>query len=263
MTSTAANKEKAIQQIKKLLALGDSATFDGEIAAAVTMAGKMMDEHHIEQAEIDAASMDEPRSPDKESFNQVTAACRRKTLRTWEIQLSEAIRDLIGSVKSYRNTDKVVRLKGTFQKKTFHAGITFYGPAEDAQIAADLFEEWVAVIATLGLKKYGGTFKGDGAMYAMGFTESLADKAAEIAKARREIITPSTTALVPTSGGTLSDVLEKKKSDASQWLANVAGVRLSPAGSRTSYNGSAEAKAEGRADGSRADFAVRRSPKLN
>ena len=129
--------DKVKASIRKLLALAaDDAVSDGEITTAMALAEKAMDAYHLERVDLDAQTD----THTKESYDRQAGACVGARMSTWEIALYGAIKELVGSVHAYCTT--IGAPSGTWKVGKPRAAIMWYGPAEDAQLAADLFEEW-------------------------------------------------------------------------------------------------------------------------
>ena len=241
------------------LAANDAAS-EGEIDNAMRMAAQLMDEHHLSEADARAA---QPQAERREQpMGQADAPAAGAKWSTWESALASAVGTLVGSVKCYRCHAETK--SGMFGAPRRGVCIRFYGPADDAQLAAELFSEWSHVIASMAVGKYGGCFRGDGAMYAYGFACQLRNRAQEADVARAQVSTTSTRALVHVGGGgTLAQVLEGKRAEAGRWLASQ-GVKLATTSRRAGYSsGSHDAYGACRADGARADFSANRRAKLN
>lgn len=252
--------DKVKSRIRKLLNLAaDDAQADGEISAAMKLAEQAMVKYQLELADIEA---DDTQETPAESIDRVFAKCRTSRLTQWESKLASAIVELVGSIKWYQAMQQVQT--GAFQK-TRQSVVCFYGPAEDVRIASELFAEFIDVIATMACGKFGGCIKGQGATYAYGFASALKEKAYAASQERARIITPSTTAIVKRSEGSLADVLVAKKERASQWLAE-SGIKLSNTSSSRGYNWNSNTRSAydcGKQDGSRSDFSANRMKKLN
>lgn len=254
--------ERIKRRVRALLnlAAGDGAA-EGEIDNAMRMAAALMDEHHLSTADVQAEA--QKTAPESiPTMGTADSQCVGVNLSTWEIALDSAICLLVGTVQSYQTRKETQT--GTFGRPKIGKALRFYGPAEDAALAAELMGEWAHVIATMAVGKYGGCFRGDGAMYALGFARQLRARAQEAANARKLVITDSTRALVLVGGaGSLAQVLDRKRELAKSWLRNEKGVKLSSGSRRSGYrSGSHDAHAAGRADGARADFSARRMAKL-
>lgn len=254
--------ERAKRRIRGLLNLAsDDAASEGEITAAMKLAEREMDRYHLDHADVEA-SESVGAAPQTERMDTVDSTCRGKNRATWESALYHAISELVGSVGAYgiRGAGTV----GAFHAPSNRCGLRWYGPADDARLAADLFDEWSRVISTLAVGRYGGCLRGDGSRYAYGFAASLRENARRAAAARRTVVTLSTTALARREGGSLADVLDRKRADAKAWLAST-GIRLGTSGGRRRVilsGGGRDAFASGKADGDRADFSANRTKRL-
>lgn len=252
------------QKLRGLLNIArDDSAASGEIDNAMALAAKLMNEHHLSEADIDATAQEE-RCDRSQPMGTADCDMTSSNFTTWEFALANAVRTLVGSVQCYR--DQAMKKKGAFGKNMEVKFIRFYGIAEDAQLAADMMSEWAQVISTMAVGKYGGCYRGDGAKYALGFAHQLGRRAAEAANARKMISNASTSAIVHVKGGTLAQVLEKKKELAVNWLKNEKKIKLNKRGGRgtgTYSAGSYSAYAEGRSDGARADFSATRTRKLS
>lgn len=249
------------RKIRGLLNLGENdGAAEGEITAAMNLAQQLLDKFHLERADVEAT---EPEVRAAEHYDAATVPGNKKWRLGWETDLAWACCKLLGTVQFYRSTGPCPVTVGVFQRPELRSQIVFYGPEEDARLAADLFGEWSVVIATMATARYGGFCAKHGGKYAMGFAESLYNKAIEIHKHRREIVTPSTTALVATGDKSLATVLAQKRKKSSDWLRREKGIHLSRGTQSSGYRaGSHDAYMGGKQDGARADFAAKRRPKL-
>ncbi len=257
------DQDRIKRRIRGLLNLAsDDAAANGEIDNAMRMAAQLMEEHHLSEADVAVEAERKGGAVDQvPDMGTADCAAQGGNLSTWESVLSSAVGSLVGSVKSYRTRAEVK--VGTFGRPREKIVIRYYGPAEDAALAAELLAEWSAVIAGLAFGKYGGCFKGDGAQYAYGFACALHTKAREADKARHRVITDSTRALVHVGAPSLGALLEVRKHQAAAWLDST-GVKLARGSRSGGYRaGSHDARSAGRADGARADFTATRRPKLS
>lgn len=251
------------RRIRGLLNLAaDDGAANGEIDNAMRMAAQLMEEHHLSEADVEAKAQASAVAQPDIRMDTATAPAVGQNFSTWESSLSGAVENLVGSVKRYVTRETVKT--GSFGAPVFKKCVKFYGPAEDAALAAEIFGEWAHVISALATGKYGGCFRGDGAMYAYGFAQSLSEKASAAKRAREHVVTDSTRALVFTGGaGSLAQVLEHKRELAATWLEKDRGIKLVSGGRRSGYSsGSHDARSEGRRDGSRAEFSAQRRAKL-
>lgn len=254
-------REKIKSRVRKLLNLaGDDGAFDGEIAAAMQAAESLMEQYQLDRADCEAAEVAQGHAP--QNMGQANAATHGKNLTTWESMLAEAVCELVGTVRCYATRGE--RSVGAFGAKHWGARMVFYGPDDDARLASELFAEWTAAIATLATGKYGGFARGDGGMYAMGFSSALCGRARENRRQRAQIVTAATTALVLTgSDRSLAALQNQTRNEARNWLARDMKIHLRTSSRRSGYgSGSRDAYAEGRSDGTRADFGAKRNARL-
>lgn len=254
------DRESIKAKIRKLLNLSkDNAATEGEIDNAMRMAAELMDRHQLQEAEIEA-SMDPVARQDHVRMGMSDASMVGKNFTSWEFALSGAIENLVGSVKRHYTR---VRRKNSFGADIEVKVMRFYGPEEDAQLAADLMETWSQVIATMATGAYGGCFRGDGAQYAMGFAVRLCERAKEAAKSREKMITASTQALVLVGTGSLAMVLRQRQELAAKWLLEEQKIKLGSARNTRGYSGGTDAAYNhGKRDGDKVDFTAQRKPKL-
>jgi hypothetical protein len=254
-------------RIRKLMAVaGDGIATEGEIENAMNLAAKLIDQHHISQDELQP---DNKRDNEEIQFGRISGVSNTSRISTWEQVLAMAIAHLFGSVQTYCSREKtpirrngIVQIKGGEIKKGVR--IYFYGPLVESKEAAELFEEWSRAIAAMGIARWGGAFRGDGAMYCDGFAESLFRRAKEIEKARA-LTTAKPIHLIGHTGTntaiTLASRYQILKNLATQHLEQNEGIKL-----RTRYGygsgykaGSNEAYNEGRQHGTKAEFGKRTS----
>lgn len=255
--------DKIKDKIRKLLAIAaDDKVADGEIAAAMKLAEAALEKYHLDRADVEA-SAPENGTPKPEVMGQVKSSPLGPRFTIWEQTLCSAVMELVGSVGCFHN--KQMAPKGTFRKPTLSAVVTWYGPAEDAKLASELFDEWGSVIATIAIGRFGGCANKEGARYAYGFAHSLYEKASRAAFNRTKLITASTTAIVKVGEGSLAMVLAAKRERSNTWLAESEGIKLGNGRRSAGYSWSKQdrdAYAEGRSDGDRAEFQAKRTAKL-
>lgn len=262
MMPSVSHIENVKRRIRGLLAIAaDDSQFDGEVANAMELAERAMEAYHLERADVEADGAGE--TPTDEPMGETLAACTGARLSTWESTLYRAVSSLVGSVKAYATqTDSPV---GAFQRATRKAAVMWYGPADDARLAAELFEEWSHTIATLAVGKYRGCMRGDGARYAYGFASALQEHAKRQARQRDNVFTDSTRAIVKRENGSLAMILASKRARAETWLATVKKINLGASSRRAGYSWSpsgAGAFQAGKSDGARAKFSSRRQARL-
>ena len=257
-----ANLEKVKQRVKKLLNLAQNdGAQDGEIAAAMQQAEAMMEKYHLAQTDVAAAQIDKPAQP--EHFEKVGQAFETGRLSQWENHLYHAVKTLVGSVDAVRGN--ITTTFGAFKQQINHSGIYWYGPAEDARLAAELFADWSSAISTMATGKFASCTTGHGARYALGFATALHEQATDAAVKRATVVTPSTTAIVCREGGSLAEVLALKRASAKAWVEKKDG-KLRNRGKTKGYTfrgGDESAYSEGRVDGAKAEFNANRTKKLD
>jgi len=255
------NLDKVKDRIRKLLAIAnDDSSADGEISAAMKLAEEALEKYHLDRADVESHATTE--KPHTETHIVENCTFHGKRMTAWESRLWVAVKKLVGSVGAY-SAKKIVP-NGTFKVPEKREVLCWYGPAEDVAIATSLFAEWRHVIATLAIAKFRGFARNNGARYALGFAESLVDKAGEADQNRRKLITNATTAIVHCTFGNLGQVLDRKREAATEWLRKEQGVRPTRGSIRrcsiTSNN--YDAYEAGRTDGRNANFSVTQSKKL-
>jgi len=223
-----------------------------------------MEKYHLNLADIEATKINSNKPHIEETMGTTISPGYGINYLAWENTLLFAIKNLVGSVGVYRTRSP--KVEGAFKVERMGASYCWYGVAEDTKLAAELFDEWDKVIATLAMGKYGCVAKNEGARYALGFATALLTKSYQIAEARKHVITPSTTAITKLDQGSLATILRDKTKKAELWLREDKGIKLRKASGSTSYSmrGSGyDAYQAGQADGYRAEFSANRTKKLN
>ncbi len=242
------NTTEAIKsRVLKLLNLAECPeAVEGEIHNALAFARKLMDQHHLTEADLQDEEIRE------EKMGKTVATCGGSKMSSWESALGGALVALFGSIGWYVGGKTKSRDEFGFLQRgeTDRQTAIFYGPVEDAELAKDMFEEIGKTIATMARLKWGGVYRGEGRSYCEGFAYELLNR---VRKDVRENRTEQCKALVLV-----------KADDAKKWLKNVEGVRLR---SRGGGSGGGlhhhDSYGDGRSDGQKSDFQPRRRPKLN
>lgn len=249
-------------RIKKLMAYAnDGAASDGEIENALAHAARLIDAHHLDSAEFAAAE-----KRDEHEMGRSWGKTESPKFHRWEITLSSAIEQLFGCVKVYLDGAKEpYRVNGIAQFYTGkYAGqrkmcskVCFYGPVIEAQEAAELYQEWCASVAAMGVIRWGGAYKSHGAAYCEGFTSALYEKAAALNHARQLTQAKPLAQLpgVTTTAITLADRYTALQERASDWLKDTVKLKLGTgSGHSGTGHGGSDARREGRAHGNAAAF---------
>lgn len=249
-------RDRAVDRVRKFLNLaeGDGAA-DGEIRNAMMKAASdLIAEYQIEQIELEAAK------ETAEATNYAKDFTSFGTSRgaPWMDTLAVAVARAVGSVQVYARHERVK--KGAFGREEVESGVVFYGPDSDVILAKEVFAEWLLVIATISVVRYGSSFRGEGREYAMGFATSIYEY--EIAKdlykpkTKDTLPGPTSTAIVPVEAA-----LAKKREVASSWLRSQ-GIKLGSSGKSYSVRSGSGAYSQGRADGRSSGFGVSRTKSL-
>lgn len=236
------SKQKIVDRVRKLLNLAeDGGATNGEIENAMKMASDLIAKYQIEKTELEASEEEVTEETYGKTFVDL------KTRRSpWMGFLAMAVASAVGSVGVYQGSQMIK--KGVFGREEKANGYTFYGPDADVALAREVFEEWLAVIATIATGRYGSPFFGDGRAYSIGF-------ASELSKLARDLYKPSTysgsTDIVP-----VANALAVKRTKADAWLSKN-GPRLSRSGGKVSLgSGSRGAYQQGQSDGRNSGFKV-------
>ena len=141
----AMNKIK--QRIKKLLTLaGDPSAEPGEITNAMKAARKLMIESGISRDDLEDAE-----------FIRLPVEGIGRKLSTWEAGIISVAINLVGYVQAYQEGSSVV----------------FYGPKAGVEQAAETYRLLRDTIHATAMLLYGSWFRGDGALYAQGYSVGL------------------------------------------------------------------------------------------
>lgn len=240
------NTEAIKSRVLKLMNLAQCpAAAEGEIHNAMAFARKLMDEHHLTEADLQDEEIRE------EQMGKTVATCGGSKMSAWESALAHAIVALFGSIGWFvgGKTDPRDEFGILQRNEPDRQTAIFYGPIEDAELAREMFEEIGKTIATMARLKWGGVYRGRGRSYCEGFSYELLNR---VRKDVREHRTEECKALVLV-----------KAEDAKKWLKDVEGISLSSQGGggqgglhhHDSYG-------DGATDGRKSDFQPRRRPKL-
>lgn len=232
--------EKIKQKLIKLIRLSEDDTVkDGEISNALAKAQQIMAQHNLTREDIDSAAAD---PYEKVKMDRTRAFFYGVKRTAWESHLGIFICDFHGTVKVYTINESDLSGKR-------RACLMFYGPADEAECAADLFAELSTAIAMMATTRYGGFARKDGATYAEGFVTGLAEKLTAEKILLRNPEDEKTAALMVVSDERSLAIRNK----ADLWLAKDCGINLGRgSGTRGAFN-------QGRTDGS--NYSVsRRTP---
>jgi len=266
---TDANLQAIKERLRKLLNVakeGSNAT-EGEMNNAMVMATRLMAKHHL-----DPSDLTDPKTVIEEMKEHARNAAKGRYWATvggkffaWETSLALFVADFAG-VEVYcdnlkrdaRYPSGLARMNAdeeSYKGKSF----VFYGVAEDAAFATNLFYELWPTTWYAGMMKFGKAYSGDGGKYCQGFVAGMRaahtatnvtinlengnDRGLIVANGRREIIT-------------------LKKGLAKDYLRSELGIKLGSGGSRSGARGSAAAYGEGKSDGAKQSVTRKATKKL-
>jgi hypothetical protein len=252
-------RERIASKVRKLLAIAqDDATGEAEMQNAMNFALKMMEAHHLSEEDLAHEPQDDYSKVDRAEFDRVRSFVGSK-LYWWENILAGFVSKLVGVPVYVDKERQLVRSRAGIvrQPPTRASSVVFYGVAEDALIAAELYDDLRALIGVMATAKWGSMYRGDGAAYAQGFVTGLLSKLRE-SKRLGHSDTSSTTAMILVARR--DDLIKYKERKAELWLAEQHGLRTRKGGSgrgRGTRTGSRDAYTEGRTDGQSADVQPR------
>lgn len=248
----AQTREKIVDRVRKLLNLAaNDAAAEGEIRNAMKAASKLIAQYQIEKTELEAAAEEVESTTYAKDF----ASFGSSRGAPWMGVLAMAVARAVGSVQVYASREGIK--KGAFDRVEVESGVVFYGPDSDVLLAKEVFAEWLLVIATISVGRYGGSFRGEGREYAIGFATSLYEIAKDLYKPKPEALPGSSSrAIVP-----VESALAKKREEGSAWLRSQ-GVNLGGVGKSYSVRSGSGAYSQGRADGRSSGFGVSRTKSL-
>lgn len=259
-------KESIIAKVKKLMAIADNdASSDHEIDTALNFAKKLMDNHHLTEDDLAHEPDDDyekARKADKGLYRSFVGT----RMFTWEVALGWFVSEFVGcpwycdqNLKIVRNARGFAVIDPVTEQPKKGKSFVFYGIAEDAAIAQEVYNEMRSLIATMAVSKWGNCYRGDGAAYAEGFVAGLETK---LKKARiEEKKQTESTALILLSHRR-DELIKVKNEIARDWLQKEKGVTLSKGQQRAGSNGSLHARKEGYTDGQNTDVSATRMKKL-
>lgn len=254
--------ENAKDKIRKLLRVAENdAATDGEIENAMRAAQALMHAYHLSEEEV----KNQPEDVKREiKFTQRQAWTKGARLSTWEIDLIHFICKFLGTVQWYyisgsverRDTNGILKRNPETGEVLKQTQLTFFGPADEVELALEMLEELQTVIYTMARLKYGTTFKGAGRSYAEGFTAGLQTK---LKKVNQQLTSDSTSRALVVQSNAIVEVVKK---DAKKWLQQAAGIKLRAGDSRERMRNDSSAYGQGKQDGMNTDVTANRKKRL-
>jgi len=256
-------EEKVFSKIKKLLniAAHDSAS-DGDIQAAMLQAQRLMDKYHVTEEDLKKREEDVFKQVDAAEFNDFRSFVGGRVF-AWESWLSTYVSKFVGVPVYQSNKKELVRERGIVKfddwgEPLYGKSFVFYGVAEDAQLAKELYNELRKLIVTMALARYGTAFVKDGGVYSEGFVMGLLEKWNEEQDHPKLQHNPQGTALISLRNG----LIQYKKEKAQTWLSKNRGVKLQTQEGNYGSTGSNQAYNQGKEDGRNTDPEATRRKKL-
>lgn len=257
-------KERIAAKVRKLLAIAeDDAASAAEIQNAMNFAQRMMDAHHLTEEDLAHEPSDDYQKVNDSFMKEYRSFIGKKAFY-WEQILATFVCKFVGCEVYLDHSKRPARTRTGFALRDSYGepyrgkSVVFYGVAEDAAIAADVYDELRSLIGSMAQIKWASIYKGDGASYCEGFVSGLFT---QLKTARKIESQSSTTAMILVERR--EDLIKYKQNAARNWLEKARGKKLRKAqtggGSST---GSYEAYSEGRSDGSRTDVNATRRKKI-
>ncbi len=221
------------------LAANEAAT-QGEKDNAMRMVTQLMEDNNLSETDLGDADgvLD---SLDNVEVGKAVVNVGARTC-FWMATLCSFVQELLGTVKTYT-------VKSADRKSST---CVFYGVLHDCEIAAEIYNETRIFIEKSCLSKYGGTMRGDGYSYCVGFVSALNDQLRKF-KAANAPVTPN--ALVVARNA----IVVKKNDLATRWEKEQ-GLKLRNTRSRASF--SRDPYEDGFSDGSKHSVNKDRRKKL-
>jgi len=264
MTSDNSADSSVVRKIRKLLAIaGDDGASEAEIQTAMAHAQRLMGTYHVKEEDLAHEPADDYKKVDDAKFNRHRSFVG-KTIFAWENYLASFVTQFVGC-KAYTDKERQICRKNGFvqfdenDEPRYGASIVFYGVAEDAKLASDLYDELHELVATMALGRWGTIYRGDGASYAEGFVGGLSSQIKKAEQARLTQAESSTSLIL---AHRQQDLVRYKQDKASKWLEKETGIRPRRQGVAGSRRGSWAARGEGYVDGQNTEVSASRSKKL-
>jgi hypothetical protein len=262
--------EKVKDTIRKMLNLaGDEAASQGEIDNAMRFAARLMEKHQL--SEEDLSKVDEKLVDiEKAACDRATSYCMgATTLGHWHNTAANFVCAFVGGVKWYYIRKAIHREGGIVQLSRsgipkYKAVITFYGIAEDVEIAKQVFDELQVTVIAMAKLRFGAVYRGSGRSYCEGFMSGVYSKWREDQdrqlKLAQQPTTSSGTSLMVIDGR--KALVSKKELRARHYAEEELGMVFGKGRSLHSHGVDHSAYSEGRTDGSRYNVSNARRKKL-
>lgn len=244
-------QERMIDKIKALMnKTSENGATDAEAQSAIDMAYRLMQKYQLTEDDLAHEPADDYHKVDEAKHDR----CRSfvgGVFFFWEGSLATFVSQFVGVEAYMDNRKNLVRKNGFVQfdqndQPRYGKSIVFYGIAEDAVMAAELYDELRMLIASMAVAKYGTVFKGEGGAYAQGFVSGLFSKLGS-AKADERRLAVDNTSL--TLIARREDLIKYKSNKAKDWLEKTMGMKIRGKSYFNGVGGHGSATAEGWRDG--------------
>jgi len=147
------SRKKIIEQVRKLSEIvnPDSGAFEGEIANASAAMQRLMDKYSISMAEVHEAG----NVVIDEAFKSKNADAMFGVIRSWHWQLARVIAHITHtkhfSTGKYTDDDKPMKTVYGYER-SLGKTIGFYGKESSAELASQLFVEWLNKLTLMALE---------------------------------------------------------------------------------------------------------------
>lgn len=247
------NKKHAKEMLRRLLATAENSTStDQEVETAMSIARGIMQNHHLSEEDLVTEPQEQYEEIEKAPKGQAYASVGSRVFY-WEGLLGTFVKEFVGGIGAYisRNlqimrTSAGIAIKDKKGKVRSGKRMYFYGLQEDAQLAAEMYEDMRELIISAGVLKWGGCYKGDGGSYCEGFVSGLLEKLKTDQKKKRIESKSNQTGMILVERR--NDLIARKEKAAKNWLAE-SGMKVRRGPSRSGASGSNEAYQEGKTDG--------------
>lgn len=249
--------EKVKDTINKLLNLAENdAAAKGEVENAMRFAARLMEQHQLTEEDVRLNRVDEKiLDLENQTFAELSGYMGGNKFCHWESDAASFACAFVGGVKWYYVEGVPYRINGILQ---YHTGkwagqsqtrtrVTFYGIQEDVEMAFEVYNQLIMVIASMAKLKWGGVYRGPGRNYCEGFVKGIWSKWYSDQDSQKKLAKASTsTALVVIDSRQL--VVKRKEELATQWLEK-SNKKLKSATKNRAGSFNAEAQLDGRNDG--------------
>lgn len=256
-----------IRKIKGALRIAeDDSASDGEIQAAMNAVHKMMDKHHLTEADLAHEPANDYQVVNEAAYGRFRVTVGRKIFG-WEGGLAYFVSKFVGVPSYIDHSIDYARENGIIKRDSkgeayIGKSIVFYGLAEDAKIARELYAELRQIISTLAVAKYDTVYTGDGGVYSEGFVSGLTSQMNQENETKRIEAQASSTSTAMVLVERRDDLMKYKWDAAEKYLKEEIGVKTRKGRNARGARGDHNAYHNGRTDGKNMEVSKSRSKKI-